>query len=277
MQASIAHRSGLLGRGLASAARLVYPAFMKIKIVGVSLALLSAALAAHAADSGAATNATKTNEVELLRKLLEVQKKNPNKVIHHPNQIVTAQATAPVKAPVTNSPPTNPPPTKSVQPVANPPAAKPAPAPSQAVQPISPPSPTAYTVPTNFPSYQELEDAYLNRQITARRFEEALKLLERHQKITEERKAAVNKLLQERGLQPPGSAAEQKKITDVENKMDELMRQKAQRDKASTNAPPAGPLTKRQRLDALLRQLIEGKITDAEYREKREKVLAEPD
>ncbi|HXJ75738.1 MAG TPA: hypothetical protein VNM37_22970, partial [Candidatus Dormibacteraeota bacterium] len=52
---------------------------------------------------------------------------------------------------------------------------------------------------------------------------------------------------------------EQKKLTEVESRIDEMMRLKAQRDKAATNAvgnaaskTPPGPLTKRQRLDALL-------------------------
>ena len=238
---------------------------MKIKIVFLSLVLLSPNSVVYSADAGSASGAPKTNEVELLRRLLEAQKKNPNKVIHHPNDVVTAQAT----------PPANVPAAKPAPPPAKPPPARPAPAPAS--QPLSPPAATAYTIPTNFPSYQELEDAYLNRKITAKRFEEALKLLEKHQKISEERKAAVNKILEERGL-PPLGPAEQRKITDAEGKVDELMRLKAQRDKTSTNAPAAtGSLTKRQRLDALLRQVIEGKMTEAEYREKREKIIAEPE
>ena len=50
--------------------------------------------------------------------------------------------------------------------------------------------------------------------------------------------------------------------------MDELIKAKAAREKA-TNAPPAqpvvaGPKTKRDQLNDLLRQYIEGKITESE-------------
>ena len=59
-----------------------------------------------------------------------------------------------------------------------------------------------------------------------------------------------------------------------------MIRQKEARESASkTNAPPAtgAKLTKRQRLDYLLRQLIDGKLSDAEYKKEREKILAEPE
>lgn len=68
-------------------------------------------------------------------------------------------------------------------------------------------------------------------------------------------------------------------IQDVETKIDELIRLKAAREQStntsSTNAP-AGNLTKRQRLDALLRLHIEGKLSDTEYKQRREKTLLEP-
>jgi hypothetical protein len=237
---------------------------MKMKMVCLSLVMLLSVPLVFAAETSPAVKPATTNQVELLRKILEAQRKNPDKVIHHPDDVVTAQA----------APPPRPAP-------ATPPPAKPAPAPAAQTPAVSAtPSSSAstYTVPASFPSYEELEEAYLSRKISARRFEEALKLLEKHQKINDERKAAVNKILLQRGIQPPESPEQQKKINDAEGKADELMRLKAQRDKAPTNAPPSTvPLTKRQRLDALLRQVIEGKITDAEYREKREKIIAEPD
>jgi hypothetical protein len=72
----------------------------------------------------------------------------------------------------------------------------------------------------------------------------------------------------------------------VEKKMEELVRLKTEREKAvQTNAAPAtgtntstvaGPKTKRQRLDELLRLYIDGKISEAEYMGKRAKVVAEP-
>ncbi|HXJ58798.1 MAG TPA: hypothetical protein VNU68_19235 [Verrucomicrobiae bacterium] len=77
---------------------------------------------------------------------------------------------------------------------------------------------------------------------------------------------------------------EQKKLTEVESRIDEMMRLKAERDKAATNAvgnaaskTTPGPLTKRQRLDALLKQYIDGKLTDADYNTQRSKIVAEPD
>ena len=70
-------------------------------------------------------------------------------------------------------------------------------------------------------------------------------------------------------------------ITDVETKMNELLRLKEAREKAAkpaTNAPAANaPKTKRQRLDDLLKQFIEGKMTEAEYKQRREKIVAEPE
>ena len=62
--------------------------------------------------------------------------------------------------------------------------------------------------------------------------------------------------------------------------MDALIRAKAAREK-STNTPPrsvtAGPKTKRDRLNDLLRLYIEGKISETELNERRAKILAEPD
>jgi len=82
----------------------------------------------------------------------------------------------------------------------------------------------------------------------------------------------------------PAEAARQQKISEVEARLDEMLRQKEAREKAAlTNATPtktatpATPQTKRQRLDALLKQMIDGKISGAEYTEKREKIVAEPD
>ena len=46
---------------------------------------------------------------------------------------------------------------------------------------------------------------------------------------------------------------------------------------SATNTLAAGPKTQRQKLDDLLRLYIDGKITDAEYKERREKVIGEPD
>jgi len=59
-----------------------------------------------------------------------------------------------------------------------------------------------------------------------------------------------------------------------------MIRQKEARERAAqTNSTtvPTGNLTKRQRLDILLRQVVEGKITDEDYKKQREKILAEAD
>jgi len=78
-------------------------------------------------------------------------------------------------------------------------------------------------------------------------------------------------------------APEQKALADVEAKIDEILARRtalseaAKTNAASTNAASAGPLTKRQKLDGLLRQLIQGKVTEQEYNAQREKILAQPD
>jgi hypothetical protein len=81
----------------------------------------------------------------------------------------------------------------------------------------------------------------------------------------------------------PDEAARQKKISEVETRLDEMLKLKEAREKtaltnaAATNNISATPQTKRQRLDALLKQMIDGKITGAEYNEKRAKIVEEPD
>ena len=81
----------------------------------------------------------------------------------------------------------------------------------------------------------------------------------------------------------PDEAARQKKISEVEARLDEMLKQKEAREKAaltnaaSTNKISATPQTKRQRLDDLLKQMIDNKITGAEYNERRAKIVAEPD
>jgi hypothetical protein len=67
-------------------------------------------------------------------------------------------------------------------------------------------------------------------------------------------------------------------LQEVESKLDELLRLKQAREQTnSANAPAVGPKTKRERLDEALRLYIQGKLTDVEYKERRTKILAEPD
>lgn len=241
--------------------------------------LLGLGFAASAMAADAPTTKTPSkDEIDLLRRVLQEQRANPDKIIRVPSATNAAPAATPKTPAATTTPATATarPPTTSAAPAPAVQAVetKPAPAPAKTQAPTS-------NIPTNFPTWTELEDAYLNRKITSRRFEEALKLLDRQKQITNERQDAVTKMLMEKGIQPvapPANAAEQKKIADVESKADELLRLKAQREQQPAAAtPPTVPLTKRQRLDDLLRQMIDGKITDAEYKEKREKVIAEPD
>jgi hypothetical protein len=65
-------------------------------------------------------------------------------------------------------------------------------------------------------------------------------------------------------------------------RLNELLRLKEARDRAeqikamkATNSL-SGLQTKRQRLDDLLRENIEGKISDEDYKARREAILAEP-
>jgi hypothetical protein len=80
---------------------------------------------------------------------------------------------------------------------------------------------------------------------------------------------------------PAGKSA----LSEVEAKMEELLQLKAAREKAAlTNAMAATngaakptALTKRQRLDEVLKLYVEGKIPETEYRARRAKILAEPE
>jgi len=82
-----------------------------------------------------------------------------------------------------------------------------------------------------------------------------------------------------------GSPAGKSALSEVEAKMEELLRLKAAREKAAlTNAMAATngaakptAQTKRQRLDELLKLYVEGKIPETEYRARRAKILAEPE
>lgn len=81
-------------------------------------------------------------------------------------------------------------------------------------------------------------------------------------------------------------APEQKALTDVESKIDEILARReallrAEKTNAAnasaTNAVSTAPQTKRQKMDALLRQYIQGKITEQEYNAQREKLVNLPE
>ena len=85
----------------------------------------------------------------------------------------------------------------------------------------------------------------------------------------------------------PAPAPEDAGLVELENKMDRLLQLKAAREsgaatnalsKGGTNAAaPAAPLSKRDRLNELLRLVVAGKLTDAEYKEQRSKIMSEPE
>lgn len=133
------------------------------------------------------------------------------------------------------------------------------------------------------PSFAEMEQMYLDGKISAKDFQKYLQ----NQKlkpvraggpapVVSAKPAATATLTNATSLPPPADPAA---VTDVEKKLDDLIRAQAEREKASTNrvSTPTGPKTKRQKLDDLLKQLVEGKISDEDYKTQRAKVLAEPD
>ncbi len=156
------------------------------------------------------------------------------------------------------------------------------------------------------PDRAELERQFLDGRITAKQFQRALEDLEKNPPPppVPVKPAAVAKTgPKEPALSPKGvsnlpgrvitnapttvistpeDAPEHKTLSDVEAKIDAILaRRQAQLEAAKTNANaaslPAGPQTKRQKLDSLLRALIQGKMTEPEYNAAREKVMAQPD
>ncbi|HEY0455966.1 MAG TPA: hypothetical protein VGE41_06295 [Verrucomicrobiae bacterium] len=75
---------------------------------------------------------------------------------------------------------------------------------------------------------------------------------------------------------PPPAVDPNAKVSEIEKKMDDIIKQKEARDKAAATAPAPEPKTKRDKLNLLLRQYIDGKVTEQEYNQKREKLLEEP-
>ena len=150
----------------------------------------------------------------------------------------------------------------------------------------------------------ELERLYLDGRITAKEYQrklaeykasvasltnrtpeaQALEALRKDAKSTPQPPAQVQSKTAapaSRTAQTNGSAPADKKFTEVEAKFDELIQKKTEREKvaqaARTNAPPAAPKTKREKLDALLKALIDGRLSEKDYTEQRTKVINEPD
>lgn len=228
-------------------------------------ALLGLALSIQA-QLAPKTNSTQAEALELLRRTIREQQDNPNKIIR--------TFTNPAVSTVTGTP-----------------------------------SPRI-----------TLERQYLDGQLTAKQYQKALAQLEKDEKLlaTETARRArsatatpatsftngaaapaqsalTNRTAPPRGAEAPTNSSpavapataqptpRQKEISDVEARIDEMLRLKAEREKAATNSiasqtnnTPTGPQTKRQRLDDLLKQYVAGSVTDADYKVRREKILSEP-
>src|ERR1043166_2028932 len=166
------------------------------------------------------------------------------------------------------------------------------------------------TPPAREPKFADVEQLYLQGKITAREFQRYLEdhkldpaKLPKHEAAPldfsarnpaksgpAQAGASVTKVALPPGATnlDAGQGVNPSSLSDLEKKMDELLRLKAAREgEGITNPPsntttnavanPSAPKTKRDRMDDLLRLYINGKIPDAEYKEKRAKLLAEPD
>ena len=237
-------------------------------VASVGIGSAQAPQAPQSPSAASKTNDSQAAAIELLRRVIAEQQKNPDKIIRLP-------------------------------PTASPEPARESKASSTNTGPRLPRA--------------ELERQFLEGKITARQFQRAAEELERNPPppprpsvVAEKEKtpaaakdpaalalspkavsALPGKVITNQPSATPASASEeepeQKALSDVEAKIDEILARRvaiaeaAKTNAASTNAVPAGPLTKRQKLDALLRQLIQGKITDQEYNAQREKIVAQPD
>jgi hypothetical protein len=215
--------------------------------------LLTALLGATLAPAQA--QKLRTNDaytLELLRRTLEEQQRNPDKVIRTATNLPPAAA-----APV----------------------------------PVAPSA-----VPAS-PELAELERQYLAGKLSAKQYQKA---------VEQAQKKAAGKPLATPAISPKAAAASGvkvvapepmiatpppapnpnlQKLSDVDQKIEELLQRNRERAKAAaaaaaalpTSNPNGAPLSKRQRLDLLLRQVVEGKMTDEEYKAARAKIAAEPD
>lgn len=197
---------------------------------------------AQSPDPAATTNNIKPEAMELLRRVIAEQQKNPDRIIRVPSS-------------------------------------------------------------TNTVTKAALEKQYLAGQLTAKQYQKALDQLEKAEQkraaeAEKERRRAAQQAARTNAIaaaktatatnaapaksSPPAELTpEQKKLADVEARIDAMMKQKAEREKATansaTNNSGKAPLTKRERLNALLKQMIDGKISESDYTEQRNKIVAEPD
>jgi hypothetical protein len=133
-------------------------------------------------------------------------------------------------------------------------------------------------------TYADLERLYLDGKISAKQYQRLLNELKSRPPAAAAPAQAqppnATAPARSTNAPPPAILSKDDKINEVENKMDELIRAKAAREKATnvtTRPATAGPKTKRERLNDLLRLYIEGKISETDLNERRAKILAEPD
>jgi hypothetical protein len=218
----------------------------------------------------APTNQPDPQSMKLLRETLADQARNPGKIIRT----------------YTNPPPQQPPPQPQTQLVS--PAEVPA-APIPVYTAAD--SPRSETLSPKAAAAAALERQFLNGKLNERQYKKALADLEHANANPRAAETAAKPKVTEpapdkgtsrisTNTAVPQPTVRQQKVTEVESRIDEMIRQKEARERAAqTNATtvPTGPLSKRQRLDFLLKQVIDGKLSDPEYKKERDKILAEPD
>jgi hypothetical protein len=213
--------------------------------------------------------------LKLLRQTLADQKRNPDKVIRNYTNLPPAEVTSP--APAREAAP------QTVAQSKPPEQSKPAP-------------PPAVPSADKKAAAAELERQFLNGKLSARQYQKALAELENPSKPATGQATPVSKpapaptppkgssgpvvVAPATPTPAPQPAANQKRVSEVEARIEEIIRQKEARELAAkTNSVPVPGVksSKRERLDFLLRQVVEGKLSDAEYKKEREKILAEPE
>jgi len=139
----------------------------------------------------------------------------------------------------------------------------------------------------------ELEQRYLAGKLSQREYEKSLARLRLSSPVTNSTGRTSTTATSPKAstgtpapIQPaiaapaPQPTERQKKISEVESRLDDMIRSKEARERALTNKTttvPGQKLTKRERLDFLLLQVVQGKLSDEEYKKERERILAEPD
>jgi hypothetical protein len=232
--------------------------------------------------------------LEVLRRTIQEYDKDPNAAAAKARASVKGARPVPANVPPSTTPPAEPavtttipatPPPAPATAVTTPPPAVTTPPPAATTvtpAPAPAPAPTAErtdakTAAAPAPSFQEKEREYLDGKISAKEFQKYLQT----QRVPVPKgaettaPAAAPIVAPAPTAAPPTPAA----VNDVEQKLQELEKARLEREKAATNAAPAsaGPKTKRQRLDDLLRQLVEGKISNEDYKAQREKILSGPE